>query len=248
MSTDRNPPAPTARAQSHVVGVALLLAITVAALGGLTASVGSIVEDQTGRMDAKQVAEDFEGAIRPTETTGYHEQEVTFASGRLATVDRDLRVLNGSGHAWTISVGGLVYTSGEQRVATVGGAVVRETGGSGWVVRGPPVVASNGPGVLVVGAPRLGGRGIGISGSGGVTATLRTNVTHDRTRLGNDTYRVAIETTATDALARAFERHNATTTTRDFDGDGVESVVARYHGNRTAYLVVHDMRLEVGHG
>jgi hypothetical protein len=37
-------------------------------------------------------------------------------------------------------------------------------------------------------------------------------------------------------------------TTRDFDGDGVTSVVARYPGERVGYLVVHEMGLEVQNG
>jgi hypothetical protein len=78
--------------------------------------------------------------------------------------------------------------------------------------------------------------------------TLRTDVGHSRTRLANATYRVAIETRHPDAWARYFERQGATTTRRSFDADDVDSVVATFPGDRRAYLIVHDLRLEVGDG
>jgi hypothetical protein len=40
----------------------------------------------------------------------------------------------------------------------------------------------------------------------------------------------------------------ADTEIEDLDGDGVPSVRLTFPGDRRGYLVVHDMRLEVGHG
>jgi flagellin-like protein len=102
-------------------------------------------------------------------------------------------------------------------------------------------------GVLAVGAPTLNGS-VAVSASGGGSAVLRTTVSHHRTELGEDTYGVAVETATPDAWRRHFERQNATVTTRDFDDDGLVSVVARYPGERVGYLVVHDVRLEVWNG
>jgi len=84
-----------------------------------------------------------------------------------------------------------------------------------------------------------------VSGAATSTATLRTNVTHERTALGTGEYGIAIETTTPAPLERWFREQNATVSRRDFDGDGVESVVARYPGRREGYLVVHDVHLEV---
>ena len=57
---------------------------------------------------------------------------------------------------------------------------------------------------------------------------------------------MAVET-ATPAAWRAALREAGAEVVdvRDTDGDGVPSVVARFPGERTAYLVVHEMRLEV---
>jgi hypothetical protein len=71
-------------------------------------------------------------------------------------------------------------------------------------------------------------------------------VTHDRERLGNGTYAVGIETATPEPLAGWFEERGATVRVRDVDGDGTPSVVARFPGERTAYLVVHDLHAEVG--
>jgi hypothetical protein len=235
------------RGQSHVVGVVLLLGVTVVALGGLTATVGSVVDGQTAAADAARVADAFETDLRPVEQTGHYTTRVRFTEGRLTTVDRDLRVLNASGVVETVPVGGLVYTAGTARTAFVGGAVVRGPPGSGWLVRDPPVTVTQHNGTLVVGAPRVNASGQTVAGTD-VAARLRTNVTHARQRLPRDDYRFAIETATPGALARHFERLDMTTRTRDLDGDGVPSLVVGVGGQETVYLVVHDMHTEVAHG
>jgi len=101
--------------------------------------------------------------------------------------------------------------------------------------------------VVIVGVPRLNGSGA-VSGTGGVTAPIETNVTHTRQSLGDGDYSVAIETETPGAFDQYVAGQNATATVRDVDGDGVPSVVVDYDGDRTGYVVVHDMRLEVGHG
>ena len=59
---------------------------------------------------------------------------------------------------------------------------------------------------------------------------------------------IAVETATPEPLERWFRDRNATVSRRDFDGDGTESVVGRFPGNRTGYLVVHDMHAEVNGG
>ena len=235
----------TRRGQSHVVGVVLLLGLTAIAIGGLTASIGAIVQDQTSLADATSVATDLESGVRPVETTGSREGHVSFTEGTLSVDSRELRILNESGVRYTVQTDALVYESGDRRVAYVGGAIVRGRGENAWMEHGPPI--TGGPDVLVVGAPRLNGTG-SVGGTGGVTTTLRTNVSHSRRSLGVDEYAVAIETTTPHAFDQYVADRNATASVRDVDGDGVPSVVVDYAGDRTGYLVVHDMRLEVGHG
>ena len=238
------------RAQANVVGVALLLGVVVVALGSLTASVGTVVEQNAASADATRVAADFGRALAPVEATGTNRGRVSFTEGEMRTEPRELRVLNDTGVVRTVAVDALVFTGGQRRVAFLAGATVRGRPGNARIRSPPPITASRdgGPnGVLVVGAPKLGGS-VAVSGTGGVSFLLATNVTHRRTNLGNETFRVAVETATPDAWARQFESQNATTTTRDFDGDGTTSVVARYPGRRVGYLVVHEMRLEVHDG
>ncbi|WP_128477505.1 DUF7289 family protein [Halorussus pelagicus] len=248
------------RAQSNVVGVAILLGVVVVALGSLTAGIGSVVEENAAAADSARVAADFDAALEPVEATGVHRGRVSFTDGELRTVERDLRVLNESGVVGTVRTDALVFTAGDRRVAFLAGAIVRGPPDNAVVRTPPPITVSRGggggdreggdpdsTGVLVVGAPALNGS-VAVSGSGGASVSLRTTVSHERTNLGNGTYRVAVETATPSAWRRYFERQNATVTARDFDGDGVESVVAAYPGERVGYLVVHRMGLEVRNG
>ncbi|MFC7229710.1 type IV pilin [Salinirubellus salinus] len=249
------------RAQANVVGVALLLGVAVVSLGTLTAAVGTVVEDHTARTDTARVATDLDAALGPVTTTGRNRGRVSFAEGTLRTVERDLRVLDGDGVVERVRVGALVYERpGGGRVAFLGGALVSGRGRTASLVTPLPMTASRGSaegdsedgddgdgggdaGVLVVGAARLGPTAASVSGGG--TVTLRTDVRHHRTDLGTGAYRVAVETRTPVPLAESFRERGATVTTRDLDGDGLPSVVASFDGERRAYLVVHDLSLEV---
>ncbi|WP_266075730.1 DUF7289 family protein [Haladaptatus caseinilyticus] len=233
------------RAQSNVVGVALLLGTVVLSLASLTASVGLVVDSNAATADATRVATDMNRAFSPVESTGVHRGRISFSKGRLETAERELRIVDESGVVRAISVDALVFTGGDRRIAYVAGSVVRGTNDSARIDTRPPITASRDGGVLVVGAVKLNASERIVVSKTGTPALVRTNVTHTRTTLGNGTYRVAIETETATAWRRYFERQNATTTMRDFDDDGVPSIVARYPGRRFAYLVVHDMRTEV---
>jgi len=238
------------RGQSNVVGVVLLLGVTVLALGTLTASIGTMVQSNAATADATQVAADFDAALDPVTVTGVHRGRVAFTDGQVRTVDRELRVLNESMTVEIVHVDALVFTTRHKRVAFLAGAIVRGRGANARMRTRPPITASRSgrDGVLVVGAPELGAARVGASTTGD-SITLRSNVTHERTTLGNGTYRVAVETSTPAAWKEFFASQNATVeANRDFDGDGVESVVARYPGRRAAYLVVHDLHLEVANG
>lgn len=244
------------RGQSNVVGIAILLAVVVVSLGSLTAGIGAVVEENAAAADSARVADDLDAALAPVEATGVHRGRVSFTDGELRTVEREVRVLNESGVVRTVRVDALAFTAGQRRVAFLAGATVRGRPGNARMRTPPPITASrsggagdggSATGVLVVGAPALNGS-VAASATGGGSVVLRTNVTHHRTALGKGTYRVAVETATPEAWRRQFERQNATVTTRDFDGDGVVSVVAAYPGERVAYLVVHDLRLEAEHG
>ncbi|WP_435195956.1 DUF7289 family protein [Natronomonas sp. EA1] len=232
------------RGQSHVLGVAILLGVSVVAMGSLTAIIGAVVEENAGHADATRVADSLDGAIDPVATTGTRRGQVSFTEGRLHTVERELRVLRDGRVVETLDANALVFASGRDRAAFAAGAVIRGGPGRADLHTPPPVTV--GPETLIVGAPVINGTA-SVSGTGGVTVHLTTTVTHERRDLGNGTYAVAIETTTPRPWNETFHAKGATLSTRDFDGDGVDSVVATFDGERRAYLVVHDLALEVRH-
>jgi flagellin-like protein len=235
----------TEKGQSNVVGVALLLGVTVVALGTLTASVGTVVDSHAASADASRVAADLDRAVRPVETTGVNRGRVSFTAGRLRTVEREVRVLDERGVVATVDADALRFETGQRRVTVLAGAIVTERRGTADLYRRPPVTASRSAGVLVVGVAALNGS-VDTGGAAGGSVVLRAEVTHDRTVLGDGTYRVAVETDAPGPWESFFEREDATVLPRrDFDGDGTASVVARYPGNRTGYLVVHDVEVSL---
>jgi hypothetical protein len=223
--------------------VALLLAITTISLGALTAGVGTVVESNAAAADANRVADSF-ADLQPPKSTGVERHRLAFGEGSLHVVDRTVRVLDGEEVVASHEADALVFETGDRRVALLAGAVVRGSGDAARVAERPPL--STADSLLVVGLPVLNASGPdSISGSDVTRLTLRTDTSHDRTDLGEGRYRVAVETTTPDAWERHFVAENVETTRRDFDGDGVPSVVVTYPGERTAYLVIHDASMEV---
>lgn len=243
MSSDR------LRGQSNVIGVALLLAITVIALGTLTAAIGGIVSDNAAAANAERVATDLDDALRPVETTGVHSGQVSFSEGSLTVETRTVRVLDEEGIREEVRADALIYEQGTHRVVFLAGAVVHQTGAVSRMHAEPPITASRGTGgVLIVGAPALTTGDITVASTQPTTLTMHTDVSHERVELGDATYRVAIETDDPEPWREYFERQGATVEIRQFDGDDFESVVASYPGERTGYLVVHEMNLTIRHG
>lgn len=236
------------RGQSHVVGVVLLLGLTVATLGGLTAVTGEVVDGQTAAADEARVASSLAATLKPVEQTDHTTGTIRFATGQLTTADREIRVRRSGRTVWTADTGALVYRAADARAAFVAGGVVRGQPGASWTVRTPPITATRDTDAIVLGVAMLGSSDFTVGGNGGTTVTLETNVSHDRRRLRSGSYAVAIETATPEAFARSLSGPNRTTVVRDLDGDGTASTVVRFDGRRTLYLVVHEMRLEVRHG
>lgn len=229
------------RAQSNVVGVALLVGVTVLSLGLLTASVGTVVEQGAARADADRVAEEFADALRPTERTGAQATEVAFVEGELRTVERDLRVLADGEVVAHRSVGALRFDGPGGGATFLAGAVLRT--GAAPVLRRPPPIRRSGS-LLVVNAPVLSGS-VSYGASGGAEPTLRTTVRHERTRLPAREYAVALESATPDPLAAAFRERGLPVAVRDLDGDGVPSVVVSFPGARPALLVTHETEVRL---
>lgn len=234
-----------AKAQANVVGAALLVGVTVVALGTLTVAIGAVVDGHAARADAQRVAADLDTALAPVEATGYREGTVQFTEGDLYTVEREVRLLDDDGVVRRVSTRALVFESDGHRVTFLAGAVVRGEPPGATMRTPPPVTESREGNVLVVGVATL-GNDVAVGGSGPVT--LVTRVSHERERVGEDTYRVAVETATPRPWRQYFEDEGVPVSTRDVDDDGTSSVVARYPGRREAYLVVHRLDLEVADG
>jgi hypothetical protein len=228
-------------AQSHVVGVALLLGVTVVAMAAVTAGVGSTVDSGVARADADRAADAFAN-LDAVSRTGPGTERVEFADGSLSTVERDVRVLDDDGVVRAVDANALVFEAGDRRVAYLAGAVVRGDRGNAWFVEDPSIAA--GDDSLLVGAPTVDATGtVAVGGRGRVD--LAVDVSHDRESLPAGEYRLAVETETPRPWTAYFESVGATVATRDLDGDGVESVVATFPGERRLHLVVHALGLEV---
>lgn len=230
----------TDRGQSNVVGIALLLGVAVVSMGALTAAVGVVVDSSASQADADRVASDLDDALQPVAATGPRRGQVTFSAGRLSTLDRTLEVRTTDGTVERVEVDALAFQSGARRVVALMGAIVRGDAGRAWLETDPPITVDED--VLIVGAPRIGEDVGAVSGSGGVTATVGTDVRHDRRSLGTGTYTVAIETRTPAAWERTFADLGATVDRTPGDPPIVQ---ATFEGERTGYLVVHDLNTTV---
>jgi flagellin-like protein len=231
----------TDRGQSAIIGVAVLLAVTVVSITALTVAVGSVVEESATAAETRGVVSAMDDAL-DTERSGPHERRVPVAEGRLRTVERTVRLLDGTKPVVERSVGGLVYAAGDRRVHYVAGAIVRDTG-SGTRLSAQPAVSTRDR-TLFVGLPVLGADAVAVDGD--ATTVLRTNVTHERRHVSGSGFGLAVETRTPAVWERRFDAVGATTTRRSFDDDGVPSVVARFPNTEDVYVFVHDLNVEVG--
>ncbi|MFD1684376.1 DUF7289 family protein [Halobellus litoreus] len=245
-STVPAPPRAPDRAQAAVVGVAILLGLTVLAVGGLTATAGSIVEDGAASAASTRVADDLETALGPG--AGDRETTVELASGTIEVVNRTVWLLDDDGVVWAAHAGAIVYADGDTRVTGFAGAVVRSDPRRSRLSAPSRIAPAEDR--LYVGVPVLNASGAdGVStGNHRLAVTLETDGDAARQRLPIADYRLGIETSTPAAWERHLRDRGATTTRRDFDGDGVPSVVASFEGERAVHLVVHDVRLELAVG
>jgi hypothetical protein len=243
-------PTPTrkndARGQTAVVGVALLLALTVLAVGGLTATAGSIVDDGATTAAATRVGADLATALGPT--TGDSETTIELTDGTIRVVNRSVWLLKGDDVVWAAHAGAIVYADGDQRVTGFAGAVVRSDDGGSRMVAPSRIAPARES--LYVGVPVLNATGAdGIAtGDRRLAVTLQADAETARDTLRADDYRVAVETRDPEAWERHLADRGAATERRDIDGDGTPSVVASFDGPKTVHLIVHDIRLDVGVG
>ncbi len=209
------------RAQSHVVGVVLLLGITTVSMAALAASAGVVLDSTAANADATRAA----GALSELAADG--EARIDLADARLHTVEREVRI--GDATNWTVvHTGALAYDNGERGARLLAGAVQR---GDRGFERDPALGRGNDRLVLSVVALR---GEIDRSGSGTVWLDAAIE-RHRRTLEGADT--VAVETNHTGPWELAFERAGGEVDVRDIDGDGTPSVVASFDVEAVALSV-----------
>ncbi|SNR53256.1 DUF7289 family protein [Halorubrum vacuolatum] len=231
------------RAQSNVIGVALLVGLTMVSLGALTATVGTVVDSNAAVGDVDRVASDLDRAIDPVESIGTGTGRVTYTEGTLRTEMRTVRVFRDDDLVVSRETEAIVYERGAYRVTAVGGAVIRDHAGSHSIARGPPVSASSE--VVTIGVVALTATDVAIDGSGPTTRTLVSEVSHERIVDGESgEWTVAVETPEPDPWVRSFENVGATVYTGEFDDDEHQSVVATFEGDRRGHVVVHRVETE----
>lgn len=241
------------RAQSHVVGVSLMVGLTVLALGGLTVAIGTVVDSSASTAEANRVADAMGVVAEPGDVVGTAEAELRFGDGRLTTENRTIRVVDADNGTVIERVDSdvLVYDVGDWTVIGGNGAVLRASTGGATMVEAPSIVADpNATGPLLIGAPAIDAEDVSIDTDAAARVTLRATVAHDRRDLGTRRIRLAVETAYPEAWARYFEEQGATVIDRDrsFASDGPDaetSVVAEFSGPRQTYLIVHRTDLEV---
>jgi hypothetical protein len=241
MSRDR-----ATRGQSSIIGVAVLVAVTALSIGALTVAAGAFVSDGVAAADAQRVAAD----LADVGDDGTHTTRIEFSRGTLRVEPRTVRLLRGGTTAIRVDADALVYENDGRRIATLNGVLV-EGRGNGSSLRTPaPVVVSADRALVDVVALNTSGT-TAVGGSGGVTATVRTNATAEYRTLREGTYAVAVETATPSAWERAFAEGGSEPSDverRDFDDDGVPSVVVSFPRETTVDLAITDLRAVVGRG
>ena len=232
----------TVRGQSNVVGVALLVAVTVVSVGSMTVVVGDVVERRADAAASDAAVSTFEEGLDP-HRTGPSREPFAVPAGSVRVVDRTVRVRAGTRTVLTIDADAVVYRIDNRRVASVAGAIVRGSSGRATAVR--PLSFADADGTVLFGVTALGVEGAVATDARG--AVLRSNVTHDRRRYDAANHRIAIETTTPAALAETVP-DTAGTSRRDFDGDGVPSLVVDPSGGGRLVVTVHRLDLEVQPG
>jgi FlaG/FlaF family flagellin (archaellin) len=230
------------RGGSSIIGVAVLVTVTVLSMAALTAAAGTFVADGAAAADSQRVADDLADIGAGERTT-----RVEFSRGTLRLEPRTVRVLRDGGTVSDVDVDALVYENRDRRVTSLGGALVVGRAGEA-TVRGPfPVVPSGNR--LLVDVVALNASGpTAVGGSNPTTVTVRTDEADSYRTMDEGRYAVAVETTTPAAWERAFEAAGMTHSRRDFDDDGVGSVVGTPPDEVVLDLALRDLRAVIRRG
>ena len=230
------------RGQSSIIGVAVLVTVTVLSIAALTAAAGTFVADGAAAANTQRVADGLVDVGEGKRTT-----TVAFSQGTLRVEPRTIRVVGEGQVVAEVDADALVYENRNRRVASLGGVIVDGRPGQA-VVRGslPVVVGEERLLVDIVALNASGTTAVGGSAPGSVT--VRTNATHEYRALEPGRYAIAVETATPSAWERAFEAAGLAHERRDFDSDGVPSVVGESPTTLSLDLAVYDLRAVMSRG
>lgn len=235
------------RGQSSIIGVAVLVAVTALSIGALTIAAGTFVSDGVAAANTQRVADD----LAHIDDRGTHTTRLEFSRGALRVEPRTIRVLRGEGTVVEVDADALVYETRGRRVTTLGGVLVDGRGNQSSLREPLPLVIDDERVLVDVVALNASGS-TSVGGSTGTAVVVRTNATHEYRTLREDRYAVAIETETPTAWERAVSElatdREVDVERRDFDDDGVPSVVVSIPGETTIDLAIHDLRAVVGRG
>lgn len=233
------------RAQSAVVGVAVLLALTVVSVAVLTAGAGTVVDDAAAGADAARVADRLAERYRPARVVGTRTVDLTVTGGTLRTVPREVALRRGNDTVVAPRTAALRFDRDGATVRALGRAVVRGDRDGALAVREPEAVrrvVADGRTTLVVSLVALAGT---VDRTLGESERLRLAVTasHVRARPPAGNYTLRVETATPGPWRRHLADRARSVRVVDRDGDGVPSVVAELGPADEVLVVVH--RLEV---
>lgn len=195
------------RAQSAVIGVALLMVITVVSIGVLTAGTGVLVDEAGRNADVQRVTDRLLEGYEPRTLLGGSTISLPVTGGTLETVPRTIEIRRAGSPVEIFETAGIRYRRAGHSVTAVGQAILRDRGGRARFIREPRLVRvfeSGGKRVLSISVVLVEDTLDHTVHRAG-EQRLTVMATHERRMLEPGRYAIALETTAPEAWERALE-------------------------------------------
>lgn len=235
--------------------LALVAAVTVLALGGLTAGIGSLIQGGASTVEAERAADELGAAVDPKEIVGTRERSVDLRGGTVDVKAHRIRIVDADGLAIheseaTVPIveelqsDALVYTRDDQTIRLRGRAITTSIDGDHSLHREPGIITDDDTVVLGIGLLQTDDEKL-EDRSAAVTVIAESE--HERVTYPEQAYAIAIETPHPDIWEPYLESTGASveTTGAQFPDDDYHSVIATFAGERELVLVRNDVTVEV---
>jgi flagellin-like protein len=230
------------RAQSAVIGVALLMVITVVSIGVLTAGTGLLVDEAGRNADAQRVADRLLAGYEPRTLLGATTISLPVTGGHLYTVPRTIEVHRFGDPVATFETAAIRYQRAGHRVSASGQALVQGRGPDARFLRRPALVTvleAEGQRVLSISVVRIESdidHGVDRPGS----LALSLVATHERRELDPGRYTLSLETDEPVLWERALGQVAKWTRVQETDTPGQYRIVAEIgRVDQVRLLVTH---------